>query len=105
MLVGRAVIAIPNTAKEAFMKGTDSALKEAVLRELHWDTRIDASDIHVEVQTGTVTLTGSVGNWATRLAAQEAAHRVRDVLDVANDLQVRVRAGGERNDTDIAHSV
>jgi osmotically-inducible protein OsmY len=47
-----------------------------------------------------------VNNWAQRLAAQEAAHRVAGVLDVANDLEVKVLAGHPlKNDTEIAHMV
>ena len=33
-----------------------------------------------------VSLTGTVTGWAKRLAAQDAAHRVVDVFDVANDV-------------------
>ena len=35
----------------------------------------------------------------------EAAHRVRGVLDVANDIAVRLPGTGARTDTDIAHAV
>lgn len=87
------------------MKTNDSALKTAVLRELRWDTRVDPTDIHVEVDSGTVKLTGSVGTWAMRFAAQEAAHRVRDVLDVVNDVEVRIHDGGRQSDIDIAKAV
>jgi osmotically-inducible protein OsmY len=36
---------------------------------------------------GVVTLTGTVSSSAKRHAAQEAAHRVAGVLDVANDIE------------------
>lgn len=83
---------------------TDSAIKEAVLRELKWDTRVKDTEVGVEVDGGIVTLTGTVGSWAKRHAAQVAAHRVAGVLDVANDVEVRVSRTG-LNDTDIARAV
>jgi osmotically-inducible protein OsmY len=39
------------------------------------------------------------------VAAQEAAHRVVGVLDVANDIQVKVPGGLARTDTEIAQAV
>lgn len=70
------------------MKRTDSEIQQAVLRELKWDTRVEETDVGVEVNAGVVTLTGTVSSWAKRMAAQEAAHRVGGVLDVANDVDV-----------------
>jgi osmotically-inducible protein OsmY len=52
-----------------------------------------------------VTLTGTVANYAKKLAAQEAAHRVTGVLDVANDIRVRVPGSPGRTDTEIAQVV
>lgn len=87
------------------MKKTDSEIQQAVLQELKWDTRVEETDVGVEVDAGVVTLTGTVSSWAKRLAAQEAAHRVAGVLDVANDISVREPGAGARTDTDIARAV
>ena len=87
------------------MSRTDSAIQQAVLREFSWDTRVRATDVGVEVDGGIVTLTGTVDSWAKKRAAQEAAHRVTGVLDVANDLDVQIPGSGRRNDTDIARAV
>jgi len=87
------------------MKKTDPEIQQGVLRELKWDTRVEETDVGVEVDAGVVTLTGTVSSWAKRVAAQEAAHRVAGVLDVANDIQVKVPGTGVRNDTDIARAV
>jgi osmotically-inducible protein OsmY len=59
----------------------------------------------VEVDNGVVTLTGTVSSFAKRVAAEEAAHRVRGVLDVANDVHVRLPGGFGRTDTEIAQIV
>lgn len=87
------------------MKKTDSEVQQAVLRELKWDTRVEETDVGIEVDAGVVTLTGTVSSWAKRLAAQEAAHRVVGVLDVANDITVKVPGDMRRTDTDIARAV
>lgn len=87
------------------MKRTDSEIQQAVLRELKWDTRVEETEVGVEVSSGVVTLTGTVSSWAKRTAAEEAAHRVIGVLDVANDIQVKIPGSAGRTDTDIARSV
>ena len=52
-----------------------------------------------------VTLMGIVDSWAKKLAAQQAAHRVAGVLDVANDVQVKPPGTGQHSDTEIAQAV
>jgi osmotically-inducible protein OsmY len=84
---------------------TDAELQQEVLHELKWDTRVDETDVGVTVDNAIVTLTGSVTSWAKRNAAQEAAHRVAGVLDVANDIQVHGGGLGAPSDTDIARAV
>jgi osmotically-inducible protein OsmY len=86
-------------------KKTDAQLQQDVLNELTWDSRVKPNEVGVEVDGGIVTLTGTVSSWAKKMAAQEAAHRVAGVLDVANDLVVRVFGSTERSDTDIAVAV
>jgi osmotically-inducible protein OsmY len=84
---------------------SDAQIQQDVLRELKWDPRVEETDVGVEVDQGVVTLTGTVGSYATRQAAEEAAHQVQGVLDVANDVRVQPPGSGERTDTDIAHAV
>jgi osmotically-inducible protein OsmY len=57
------------------------------------------------VRDGVVTLVGSVPVYAKKLAARDAAHRVHGVLDVVDEMQVRVPGIGARSDTEIAHAV
>ena len=87
------------------MKRTDADIQRAVLRELERDTRVTATEIGVVVSAGVVTLTGVVSSLAERLAAQDAAHRVAEVLDVANDIEVRALGEGKRSDAEIARAV
>jgi osmotically-inducible protein OsmY len=87
------------------MKETDAQLHRRVLEELKWDTRVDETDVGVEVDDGVVTLSGHVDSYAKRVAAEQAAHRVLGVRDVANDLQVHIPGSGLRTDTDIARAI
>ena len=86
-------------------KKSDSEIKNQVLRELKWDSRIGWARIGVEVMAGVVTLTGVVSSYAPKLAAQEAAHRINGVLDVANDVEVRPDGVFVRSDADIALAI
>jgi len=87
------------------IKKTDSEIQQGVLRELKWDTRVEETEVGVGVNRGVVTLTGTVSSWAKKMAAQEAAHRVAGVLDVANDIQVKPAGSLGRTDTEIAQAV
>jgi len=84
---------------------TDSEIREAVLVELIWDARVRETDVRVEVRGGVVALTGSIGSWAERRAAEEAAHRVGGVLDVVNDVEVNLPASSAATDTELSRAV
>jgi osmotically-inducible protein OsmY len=83
----------------------DQKLRDRVLEALAWDSRIDDTKIGVTVQNEVVTLTGTVPTYAAKLAAQEAAHRVPEVLDVANDVVVQAPFHLGRTDTELALAV
>jgi osmotically-inducible protein OsmY len=84
---------------------SDRDLKQRILRELKWDSRIPWASIDVVVRDGVVTLNGIVLSYAQKIAAQEAAHRVAGVLDVANDIGVKPGNGYVRTDSEIAAAV
>ena len=84
---------------------SDRDLKQRVLRELTWDSRVSCPSINVEVNDAVATLCGSVPTYAQKMAAQKAAHRVEGVLDVANDIEVNPSAHFLRGDTDLARAV
>ena len=86
-------------------KKSDREIRQQVLRELKWDSRIPWSEIGVEVVDGVVTLRGKVNMYAKKHAAQEAAHRIAGVLDVANDIEVKPANEYTRTDSDIALAV
>lgn len=84
---------------------SDAEIQRDVQQELRWDSVVDESTIGVTVDRGVVTLNGTVGSLAARTAAQDAAHRVRDVLDVANDIRVGTDSRVGRSDSEVAHAV
>jgi osmotically-inducible protein OsmY len=84
---------------------TDSQIKADVLAELKWDPTVKETDVGVQVHDGVVTLTGNVSSYAKKLAGRRAAHRVHGVLDVADDLTVKIPSAWERTDEDLAKAV
>lgn len=86
-------------------KPSDRDLAQEVLSELRWDSRLACTDISVAVNEAVATLTGVVSSYAKKSAAQEAAHRVAGILDVANDIEVKPVDPFARTDTEIAGAV
>lgn len=86
----------------ASVTSTDVEIQRDVLAELKWDARVQPNEIGVAVKDGVVTLTGRVDSYTKRWAAEEAAHRVRGVKAVANDIEVRLPISAERTDAGIA---
>jgi osmotically-inducible protein OsmY len=80
----------------------DTQIQTDVLAELKYDARVLPNEIGVAVKDGVVTLTGWVDSYTKKWAAEEAAHRVRGVKAVANDIEVRLTTAEERTDADIA---
>jgi osmotically-inducible protein OsmY len=83
----------------------DEEIQRDVLAELKWDARVAPNEIGVAVKDGVVSLTGWVDSFIKKWAAERAAHRVRGVKAVANDIEVRVPASEQKPDPDIAAAV
>jgi osmotically-inducible protein OsmY len=87
------------------MRKSDAQIHQDVRRELGWDSRVDDTHVSAAVNQSVVTLTGTVASYAEKLAAQDAAHRVTGVLDVANDIRVEIPVSLGCTDTEIAQAV
>ena len=83
---------------------TDRELKTQVESALDWEPSVDASDVGVSVEDGVVTLRGNVRSYAEKGGAERVALHVYGVKAVADELNVRLLAGYERSDTDIAQA-
>jgi osmotically-inducible protein OsmY len=83
----------------------DVQLKADVLAELKWEPAVKESHIGVIVMDGIVTLTGTVGFWAEKSAAEKATQRVFGVKAVANEIEIKLPTSYVRTDADIARAV
>lgn len=71
------------------MKRADEDIKMDVVDQLYWDDRINASEVAVRTEDGTVTLEGSVPTYRSRIAATEDAMGVSGVTSLNNNLAIR----------------
>lgn len=83
---------------------TDAQLQKDVMEELRWQSAIKSPEIGVAANDGIVTLSGEVGTYAQKIAAEKAALRVAGVKAVAEDIHVHLGLTSQRTDTEIAES-
>jgi osmotically-inducible protein OsmY len=83
----------------------DSELQQAVLSELAWEPSVIAAHIGVTAISGIVTLTGHVGTFAEKHAAESPALRVKGVEAVADNIEVLLAFDAKRSDDDIAAAI
>lgn len=81
---------------------TDSELKKDVTAELKWDSSINETEVGVAVKDGIVTLTGYLGTYSEKLAAEKAAKRVMGVKAVVQEIEIKISGSDKRTDVDIA---
>jgi osmotically-inducible protein OsmY len=81
---------------------SDIGLRQSVLDELEFDPVVEASKIGVAVDNGVVTLTGHVGSYAEKVAAERIAQRVRGVRAVAQEIEVRYPSDKKSADDEVA---
>lgn len=84
---------------------SDEEIQWDALAELKWDARVAPNEIGVAVKNGVVTLMGHVDSYFKKWAAEDAAHRVRGVKAVANDIELKLPSTSERTDDEIAAAV
>jgi osmotically-inducible protein OsmY len=82
----------------------DRQLQEAVLAEFVWEPSVNGGHIGVTAKNGIVTLTGHVGNYLEKRAAEKAAARVKGVKGVAEEIKVELHSSMNRTDEEIARA-
>src|SRR5687767_14161916 len=80
----------------------DKTLRQIVIDELDFEPRIDAAHIGVTAEGGVITLTGHVGSYAEKIAAEEAVRRVKGVKAIAEEIEVRYPFAKKTADDEIA---
>jgi len=80
----------------------NAQLQRDVLDELLWDPSINPANIEVSADDGAVTLSGTIGSYTEKYTAERDARRIRGVVSVFDNLEVRLPPAYERTDADVA---
>ena len=81
---------------------SDNDLRNAVIAELKWEPSVTAAHLGVTARDGVIALSGHVGSYAEKHAAEAAAARVKGVRAIAEEIEVQLPLHGARSDEDIA---
>lgn len=84
---------------------TDQEIRDDILAEIDWEPRVQSTEIGVTVKNGAVVLTGTVSNYAEKLAAEEAAKRVKGVRAIAEEIKVKIPSETRVGDEEIAERI
>ncbi len=74
---------------KAGIERSDEEIRVDLVRALSSHTRLDPSEIIIEVRNGVITLSGVVNSEDERMIAEHEALRTTGVVDVHNELQTR----------------
>jgi osmotically-inducible protein OsmY len=83
----------------------DPDIKRDVEAELQSDPDIESPDIAVTVKDGVAALTGFTRSYSQKWQAEADVKRVRGVIAVANDIEVRLPVLSQRPDPEIARDI
>jgi osmotically-inducible protein OsmY len=78
------------------------ALRQDIIEELDFEPSVNAAHIGVAVDSGVVTLSGHACSYAEKLAAEQAAKRVKGVRAIAQEIEVRYPNDLKTADDEIA---
>ncbi len=81
---------------------SDLDLRQDILDELEYEPSLDAADIGVATENGTVTLTGHVRSYAEKRMAETLVKRVKGVRAIAQKIEVRPAGSHLTADDEIA---
>lgn len=81
---------------------TDKQIRQDIIDQLDFDPSVNAAHIGVAVDDGVVTLTGHVGSFAEKLAAERTVQRVKGVRAIAEEIEVRYPNDKKTADDEIA---
>nr|WIE91352.1 BON domain-containing protein [Mesorhizobium sp. WSM4875] len=82
----------------------DRDIKQDLESELKWDPDVNATDVGITVKNGVVSLTGYVPFYMQKFEAENAAKRVKGVLGIANDIEVRLPSSHQKTDPELARA-
>jgi osmotically-inducible protein OsmY len=77
---------------------SSAVLAAAVTEELRWDPLVEVERINVSAEDSRITLQGVVRTYAQKCRAEKIAREIRGVVEVRNELDVRLAIGSYRTD-------
>jgi osmotically-inducible protein OsmY len=80
----------------------DTELRKRILEELEFEPSVNAAHIGVSVEDGVASLTGHVGSYAEKLEVERAVRRVKGVIAIAEEIEVRFASDKKTADDEIA---
>ena len=80
-------------------------LQKNIIDAINWEPLLQAAEIGVMVDNGTVTLTGSVNSFAKKAEAEQAAKNVSGVRSVVEKIEVVFNAHDQKTDNEIATEI
>jgi osmotically-inducible protein OsmY len=80
-------------------------LQRDVLDAIKWEPQLNAAQIEVTANNGIISLKGNVDLPEKRLKAKNTAKQVPGVLEVLENIQVKINSWEQKNDFDIAQAV
>jgi osmotically-inducible protein OsmY len=99
----RGVRSVVNTIEVDPVERKDSDIRKDIERALLLDPAADSYEVGVEVDDGTVTLTGTVDSWAEKRLSAHVAKGVKGVKEVQNDISIEYET--DRTDAEIKNEV
>jgi osmotically-inducible protein OsmY len=81
---------------------SDMNLRQNIIDELDFEPSVNSAHIGVAVANGVVTLSGYVGTYAEKRAAEKAVRRVKGVRAIAEEIKVRFPSDKKTADAEIA---
>jgi osmotically-inducible protein OsmY len=84
---------------------TDTEIKKDINAELKWDSRLNGSNVEVDVNGGHVILSGSVSSYPRKISAEESVRRIAGVKSVSNELKVSIPSIHFRTDSEIKKAI
>ncbi|MFA5422315.1 MAG: BON domain-containing protein [Phycisphaerae bacterium] len=79
---------------------SNEKLKEKILDQLFWDSRLNAANVQVDVIDKNVVLNGTIPSHKARLAAEADAYSVPGVLQVQNNLKIAYSQNHSKHNDD-----
>lgn len=99
----RGVRSVVNTIEVVALQRPNADLRQDIKDALLANPATESYEIDVKAEAGAVTLTGKVSSWQEKNLAEKVAKRIRGVIRVENDLQIRYEEA--RSDADIRADV